>query len=187
MYDRVPFGLTMKMVEAFDHQIRRERDSRQRKQWGQRPRKKEITAMLRKSSAGAQYVLGMRGDQWTRRVDRDLKDGQEKGRRQAVGGWACKKLKPRMERELEGSQNSVFLVQTFQSLGHESFGLSFFIQEWGALDQMIAKTLSIYVTGSLRSQGDCSLRQNPVIKRQGHTHADNAWSSVTISAFFMSS
>lgn len=34
-----------------------------------------------KNSSGAQYVLGMRGDKWTRRVYRDLKDGQEKGRR----------------------------------------------------------------------------------------------------------
>lgn len=67
--------------------------------------------------------------------------------------WACKKLKPRMEGKLEWSQDSVFLVLTFYSLGYETSALSFFILEWEALVQMIVKTLSIYITGSLRSQG----------------------------------
>lgn len=52
----------------------------------------------------------MRGDQGTRRVDRDWKDGQEETKQKIgfrwVDTWACKKLKPRMKGELAWSQNS---------------------------------------------------------------------------------
>lgn len=45
------------------------------------PEERESMLCSGKSSSGAQYVLGMRGDKWTRRVYKDLKGGQEKGRR----------------------------------------------------------------------------------------------------------
>lgn len=81
MYDRVPFGLTLKMAGPLIVRLGGKAILGRGNNEDKSPEERESMLCSGKSSSGAQYELGMREDKWTRRVYRDLKDGQKKGRR----------------------------------------------------------------------------------------------------------
>lgn len=91
------------------------------------------------SLAGAQYALGMREEQGTRMTDRDWRGGQEETRQKTgcrwVGMWAWKKLQPRMEGELEWSQNSGWPAPDFLFSGYETSGFTSLPSGMGGIGQ----------------------------------------------------
>lgn len=87
IYDRVPFRLTLKMVGPLIVRLGGKAILGRGNNEDKRPEERGSMLCSGKNSSGTQYVLGMRGDKWTRRVYRDLKDGQEKAEdKLQVGG-----------------------------------------------------------------------------------------------------
>ena len=124
MHAKVPFGLTQKMAGILI--VRLGGKGGKGKQRGQRPRGNGGKVMPGKSRcrslAGAQWALGMTGDQ------RDWKDGREETRqigRRWAGTWACTKLKPRTEGELGWSQHSGCSPPDFLFIGSRDCWIRF--------------------------------------------------------------